>query len=83
MTQRLVRQGEGQLESAARFRREDNERERHLAQITLAADSHAPTHACAPRSAAGDEQRLRGIPCISRGVSGAVPGTVPGSRLWE
>lgn len=29
------------------------------------------------RSAAGDQQRLRLIPAIARGVAGAVPGTNP------
>lgn len=29
------------------------------------------------RSAAGDEQRLRMIPAIARGVAGAIPGTAP------
>lgn len=28
-------------------------------------------------TAGGDERRLRGIPAISRGVSGAIPGTNP------
>lgn len=31
----------------------------------------------AARSAAGDEERLRMIPAIARGVAGAIPGTVP------
>lgn len=29
------------------------------------------------RSAAADEQRLRGIPAIGRNVAGAIPGTSP------
>lgn len=29
------------------------------------------------RSAAGDEDRLRRIPVIARGVAGAIPGTAP------
>jgi len=29
------------------------------------------------RSAAGDEDRLRMIPAIARGVAGAIPGTAP------
>lgn len=33
-----------------------------------------PTHAATP---AGDERRLRGIPCIARGVPGHIPGTRP------
>lgn len=31
----------------------------------------------AARSAAGDEDRLRMIPAIARGVAGAIPGTAP------
>lgn len=30
------------------------------------------------RSAEGDPRRLRGLPAIARGVSGAIPGTDPG-----
>lgn len=37
-------------------------------------ESTAPEHA---RSAPADERRLRGIPAIGRGVSGAIPGTQP------
>lgn len=29
----------------------------------------------------GDERRLRGIPCVARGVAGACPGTNPLSAL--
>ncbi len=32
-------------------------------------------------TAGGDERRLRGIPAIGRGVSGAIPGTKPGGKL--
>lgn len=28
-------------------------------------------------TAAGDERKLRGIPCIARGVGGAIPGSSP------
>jgi hypothetical protein len=31
------------------------------------------------RAAAGDGARLRGLPCIARGVSGAIRGTAPGN----
>lgn len=34
---------------------------------------------CGPApTAGGDEERLRGIPVVGRGVSGAIPGTRPG-----
>ena len=32
-------------------------------------------------TAGGDERRLRGVPAIGRGVSGAIPGTVPGQSF--
>ena len=31
-------------------------------------------------TAGGDERKLRGIPAIGRGVTGAIPGTVPHSQ---
>lgn len=34
-------------------------------------------HDLAPRSAAGDEQRLRNIPALGPGCPGAIPGTRP------
>jgi hypothetical protein len=30
-------------------------------------------------TAAGDQRKLRGIPAIGRGVTGAIPGSVPGA----
>ena len=33
------------------------------------------------RSADDDEKRLRALPVIARGVSGAIPGTKPGENL--
>ncbi len=50
--------------------------ERNLARILLETGQHAPPtigHA----TAGGDERRLRGIPAIGRGVTGAVNGTIP------
>jgi len=32
-------------------------------------------------TAAGDESRLRGLPAVGRGCSGAIPGTRPGGGL--
>ena len=53
------------------------------AAIASAAQDAAPTTKAkryyAP--AGGDFERLRGIPAIGRGVSGASPGTKPGSSL--
>ena len=33
------------------------------------------------RSAEDDEKRMRALPVIGRGVSGAIPGTKPGANL--
>ena len=46
-----------------------------IAKILLEVGEPLPvnTHA----TAGGDERKLRGIPAIGRGVSGAVPGTAP------
>lgn len=33
-------------------------------------------------TAAGDSRKLRGIPCVARGVPGAAPGTSPHTRNW-
>ncbi len=47
-----------------------------IAKILLEVGEPAPelpNHA----TAGGDERKLRGIPAIGRGVSGAVPGTAP------
>lgn len=75
----LIRQGEGPL---AGFRRIREEREKHrrsldrivrLAECAPELDSRRVSRA----TAAGDSARLRGIPAIGRGVSGASPGTQP------
>jgi hypothetical protein len=39
--------------------------------------------AAAGATAAGDPRRLRGIPAIGRGCSGAIPGTRPGDNLFR
>lgn len=41
------------------------------------APTDAPMHRDGPATAGGDERRLRGIPAIGRGVTGAIPGTDP------
>lgn len=49
-----------------------------LKRDTDAIDQIAATaHDLAPRSAAGDEQRLRNIPALGPGCPGAIPGTRP------
>jgi hypothetical protein len=61
----------------------DDMRKRELARLQATALADALTEtgeriATAPRSGAGDGQRLRGLPVIG-GSEGAVPGTRPGS----
>jgi hypothetical protein len=46
-------------------------------ETARAAASEVPVSS--PRYAGGDPLSLRGIPAIGRSVSGAIPGTVPGS----
>jgi hypothetical protein len=46
-----------------------------LARILLEVGEPAPPSTGV--TAGGDERRLRGIPAIGRGVTGAVPGTAP------
>lgn len=55
-----------------RHQRESALNERVKREATIARE---PVGGATP---AGDERRLRGIPCIARGVSGAVPDTRPG-----
>ena len=54
---------------------------RILAEIVLDTNPDEPTPTrnkmIGYRSAAGDQQRLRLIPAIARGVAGAIPGTNP------
>jgi hypothetical protein len=57
----------------------DAENARILARITLETAAEGKTLAGA--TAAGDSRKLRGIPAIGRGVSGAIPGSQPGSNL--
>lgn len=55
------------------------EDERKLARILLETGASVPEPArTAGATAGGDERRLRGIPAIGRGVSGAISGTQPG-----
>lgn len=52
---------------------------RLIAELALEAEPEVPMRAAA--TPAGDERRLRGIPAIGRGVSGAIPGSKPGIGL--
>lgn len=80
----LIRQGEGPAAAHAR-RLDELEAERRKLERAI---SIAQTTELAPagnrigyRSAPGDLQRLRAIPCIAEGVGGTIPGTNPLAAL--
>jgi hypothetical protein len=53
--------------------------EQQQARIILETGEDEP--ATNKATAAGDSRKLRGIPAIGYGVTGAIPGTRPGDRL--
>lgn len=55
--------------------------EQKLGRILIETGEQAPPTQHTGITAAGDERRLRGIPCISRGVPGTSPGTNPLAEL--
>ena len=63
--------------NAAMERIED---ERKLGRILLESTS-IETKTVARATLPGDNRRLRGIPCVARGVAGASPGTNPSDAL--
>jgi hypothetical protein len=59
----------------------DAHNERLLAKILLETGEAAPPATVIQATLAGDSSRLRGLPAIARGVSGAIPGTQPERAL--
>ncbi len=57
--------------------------ERKLARILIEVGEPAPASRTFRATAAGDEQRLRGIPCQAKGVGGTSPGTNPMAALMS
>jgi hypothetical protein len=51
--------------------------EQKLARILIETGEDAPPETLARATLAGDGRRLRGIPAVSRGTSGAIAGTDP------
>jgi hypothetical protein len=43
----------------------------------IEAETHIDNRTHAGATAGGDQRKLRGIPAIARGVTGAIPGTSP------
>lgn len=76
----LIRPGTGPLEAMLQRDEHDRQRADQLARIVRQADATSidladdkPAGGTLP----GDTRRLRGIPAIGYGVSGAIPGTRP------
>ena len=61
------------------------EDERKVARIVLESGPSEQPATIARATLPGDNRRLRGIPCVARGVAGVSPGTDPWgetSRRW-
>jgi hypothetical protein len=56
---------------------ERSEDERKIGRILLESASAEVPATVARATLPGDNRRLRGIPCVARGVSGVSPGTHP------
>lgn len=50
---------------------------RKIGRILEETGDPGPTQTVARATLGGDDRRLRGIPCIARGVAGVSPGTAP------
>lgn len=55
------------------------EDQRKVAKIVLEASPEVVSQTVARATLPGDTRRLRGIPCVARGVAGVSPGTDPRS----
>lgn len=70
----LIRQGEGAQAAHQRLTQEQRELRRNLDRIQ---NGHLDSNRVSRATAGGDNRKLRGIPAIGRGVTGAIPGTTP------
>lgn len=81
MSRPLIPQGSGPLTAYLAAADEHTWREQRLARAiidtTPTAEPTTTTRATLP----GDTRRLRGIPAIGYGVTGAIPGTTPGTQI--
>jgi hypothetical protein len=57
------------------------EDERKIGRILLESQAAESPTTVTRATLPGDTRRLRGIPCIARGVAGVSPGTHPSDRL--
>ena len=76
----LIRQGIGPAAAYEQARKQRLDDKARLERIARDSD-HILENAKSFGTPAGDERKLRGIPAIGRGVTGAVGGSVPGANL--
>jgi hypothetical protein len=62
-------------------RQEEIEDERRLARILLETGEALPEEVKRSGAPGGDRRRLRGLPCVSKGVAGVIAGTDPVAAL--
>jgi len=81
MSMPLIRQGEGPLAAYLRIEQELVDRDRQIAEISLATDAPVPSTSTHPHRLPGDPWKLRGIPVVGvhGGVGGAIRGSKPGA----
>lgn len=60
---------------------QDHDAARNMARIELET-STTPTEQVKGATAGGDSRKLRGIPCLSKGVGGAIAGSSPHQLQW-
>lgn len=81
MSRTLIRQGEGPAAAIIRHHRERTQQrqafERLLEEAEQAPELDSKRRSRAGSTAAGDPDRLRGIPAVGRSVAGAIPGSSP------
>lgn len=73
----LIRQGAGPNELERIYTKLEHERQDLIRMIDASTAPLDNRKLIGARSPAGDESRLRGIPAIGQGVTGAIPGTSP------
>lgn len=66
--------GDTRLHLAAKHHAQEIHQEQELARIILETGEDLPTN---PAALPGDTRKLRGIPCLARGIGGTITGTDP------
>lgn len=59
------------------------EDERKIARVLMESEGAEIPSTVARATLPGDNRRLRGIPCVARGVAGVSPGTDPTVVIWR